>query len=304
MRIAVAGGNSFIGQRLTRILLSAGHEVVWLSHRVGRSALASEVSREVLFNPAEPETWAAEVSSAAVVVNLSGYPIADRWNSHTKQLMYESRIATTRVLAQQAARAYAAGGRPTALVNASAVGIYGDRGDDLLRESEPAGGDWLARLAADWEGATAEARSAGIRTVAVRTGIVLGDKGALPLMALAMRMFVGGPLGTGRQWFPWIHQDDVVALYQFAIESDTLSGAVNAVSPQAVRMAEFARAVGHALGRPSWLPVPYLGLRLVIGEAAASMLASMHVSAERALAAGFVFAHPDLSEALADLLAA
>jgi hypothetical protein len=305
MRIAIAGGNGFIGQELTGQLLEAGHEVVWLSHRPGRFPMRSGLT-EVAFDYASPESrassaWADQVAGSDVVVNLSGYPIVMRWNDERKRLLRESRLETAAALSDAMARA--AGRGPSAYVGASAVGYYGDAGDAVLPEDAAAGSDWLARLGLDWERATfAVGAATGVRTVAVRTGLVLGSEGLVPKMTLPARLFVGGPVGSGRQWTPWIHLDDIAGIYRFVIEHDTVSGPVNATAPNPVTMREFSRALGRALGRPSWFPVPTFMLRIVLGEVAPYMVYSQRPSAQKILEAGYEFRHATIDDALADVV--
>ncbi len=304
MHIAIAGGNGFIGRRLTEQLLAAGHEVVWLSHRPGRHRLAEGVT-EVVFEYMTPlgdgplPEWAEAVADADVVVNLSGYPIVMRWNDERKQLLRDSRVYTARALKEAIRRARGSGSGPSAYIGASAVGIYGDAGDAVLDESAPAGTDWLSQLGVAWERETfAVGEETGVRVVAVRTGLVLGSEGFLPKMALPAKLFVGGPVGSGRQWTPWIHADDIAGIYRFVIERDELSGAVNGTAPQPVTMREFSRALGRALHRPSWFPVPGFGLRIVLGEVAPYMVYSQRPTTQKLEDAGYEFAYPEVGPAL------
>jgi hypothetical protein len=304
MRIAIAGGNGFVGRALTARLLERGDEVVWLSHRPGRAAaLGFPTVAEHAFDPAATDSaWAAAVRDADAVVNLSGHPIASRWSPRVKELLRSSRVDTNRALATVLARAAEDDpAHPRTLVTASGIGIYGDRSDEVLAEDAAPGRDWLAQLAVTWE-AAADAGPA-VRVAAVRTGITLGSEGFLPKMLLPMRLFAGGPVGSGRQYLAWIHLDDLTGIYDHVLHTGGISGPVNACAPGVVTMREFARALGRVTRRPSWFPVPAPMLRLVLGEVAPYTLFSQRASAERIQDAGYTFLHPEVEGALRDAVA-
>lgn len=308
MRIVIAGGNGYIGRNLTRELLDAGHDVVWLSHHPGKAeALGFEPEEilDVIFEyHDETGSWVDVIADADAVVNLSGYPIATRWNTKVKHLIRESRIDTTRAIVdaiRMARSGELSSPGPKVLVNASAVGIYGDRAESKLYEDSGPGEDWLAQLAVDWEAEAFNAEELGVRVAAVRTGIVLGDEGFLPKLTLPMKLFVGGPIGPGTQWVSWVHIEDACGIFRYAIGNDSLSGPVN-TSPAPVTMHDLAQSVGHKLKRPTWMPIPTAMLRVVLGEVAPYTVFSQR-SEPRVLAdTNYPWRFPDLAPALDDLL--
>lgn len=303
MRVIVAGGTGFIGRALCRDLLLAGHEVAVLtrdaSRAMGRVPQGAGVAQ---WSPEQPEGLPQVLSDADAVVNLSGESIAaGRWTPAFKQRLIDSRVNSTRTLVQAIQQANP---RPKVLVNASAVGIYGDRGEEDLTEASPPGTGFPAELAVRWELAAEEAREAGVRVVKLRIGIVLGEGGgALEKMLLPFRFFVGGPFGSGRQWFPWVHLDDVTGLTLHALQDERVDGALNVVAPGIVRLGEFCKSLGKVLKRPSWLPVPGFALRLVAGELGETMLWSQKVVPQVALQSGYTFRYPEVEEALRAVLA-
>jgi uncharacterized protein (TIGR01777 family) len=293
MRVAVSGSHGLIGSALVGALRAEGHEVT----RLVRGAATGP--DEVRWDPVAGEIDQAGLEGHDAVVHLAGAGIGDRrWTAAYKREIRDSRVRGTALLAGALARLERP---PSVLVSGSAIGIYGDRGDEELDESSPPGTGFLAEVCRAWEEATTPAADAGIRVALARTGVVLArEGGALRRMALPFRFFVGGPLGSGRQWFSWISLADEVAAIRHVIETPSLTGPVNLVAPGCVRQREFARALGRAMRRPSWMAVPAVALRLAVGrELAAELLASQRVRPAALLASGYRFHHPTPDAALA-----
>jgi uncharacterized protein len=296
VKIVIAGGTGFLGRPLTRRLVADGHDVVTLT----RSAGSGPPGRAVVWSPdGAAGPWATAIDGADTVVNLAGEPIAGRrWSPSHKQEILDSRIRATRSLAAAIAHASRP---PSVFVSGSAVGYYGPLGDDVAVETTGAGTDFLAQVCRQWEAEATRAESSRTRVVCIRTGLALErDGGALPPMLPPFKFGVGGPVGSGRQYWSWIHRTDWIDLVRWAIRTDAASGALNATAPVPVRNAEFAHALGRALHRPSFMPAPAIALRLVLGEMADALL----LSGRRAVPAtaetlGFSFTYPRLDEALA-----
>jgi len=295
-RIVLTGGSGLIGRALTEELAGEGRELLVVSRAPERVAGLPAGARAIGW-----EELPASVDGAAAVVNLAGEPIAGgRWTEERKRRIVESRrrAADACVAALAAARA-----RPPVLLQASAVGYYGSRGDETLAETSPPGEGFLAETTAAWEEASAGAEALGVRRVVLRTGVVLDPRGgALAKMLPPFRLGLGGPLGSGRQWMPWIHRADQTAAIRFLLDRSDLAGPFVLAAPSPVRNREFGRALGRALGRPALLPAPALALRLLFGEMAEVVLGGQRVRPGRLLAAGFAFRFPELGGALADLL--
>jgi hypothetical protein len=306
MRIIVAGGTGFLGRALSHSLADSGHRVQILSRRLPAPAEPGP-ARQLEYISWTPDgsansSWASACSGADVIVNLAGESIAaGRWTEARKAQLRDSRILATRSLARFIAEAEQP---PAALVSASAIGFYGDRGSETLTEDAGPGGDFLAQLGTEWEKEALAAQGGRTRVVLLRTGIVLDPReGALAKMVTPFRLFAGGPFGSGRQYMSWIHRDDWVSLARWAVETPGVRGPLNLTAPDPVTNADFARALGRALHRPAVVPAPGFALKIILGEMAGPLLLhSQRVVPARALAGGFRFAHPDLDEALADLL--
>jgi uncharacterized protein len=298
MRVFITGATGFIGRSLTLRLLGTGHQVTaWVrDENRARSLLGSDVDL-VSINSSIGE----QISRAQAVINLAGEPvIAGRWTASRKREIVESRLNLTRAIATAIA---GASSRLAVLISASAVGYYGDRGDETVEDDATAGNDFLATLCRDWEAAALEAQKCGTRVFVPRIGIVLGtEEGALARMVLPFRFGAGGPIGSGRQYVPWIHIDDLVEVLVRALQDERLSGPLIAAAPNPVTSRQLARAIGVALHRPSVLPVPGLALRILLGEAGAYLLTGQRVRPRRLEQLGFVWRYPEIETALADIL--
>jgi uncharacterized protein (TIGR01777 family) len=288
MRVLLTGGTGFIGGAVAHALRSAGHDVTIVSRHPG-------------YVPAKSIAWdgvGAAMAETDAVVNLAGESLAaGRWTPARKTSIVASRVDATRAIVQAIA---ASPRRPAVLVNASAVGFYGARGDEALDESAAPGNDFLASVCRRWEAAAWEAKAYDVRVAALRFGVVVGPGGgALAKMLIPFRLCLGGPIGGGRQWMSWIHRDDAVGLVLAALERDAYAGPVNATAPAPVRNRDFAKALGQVLHRPAVLPTPGFALRLALGEMADMLLTGQRVVPAGATTAGYAFKHPSLAGALA-----
>lgn len=299
-RYVVAGGTGLIGRRLVAEWLAEGAEVTVLSRATEPAGLPAG-ARSARWDGRTVGAWTEQIDGAEAVVNLAGANVGEgRWSEARKRRLRSSRIEPTRALVDAIGRA---GRRPRALVQASAVGYYGDRGDEPLSEETARGRGFLPDLCRDWELASAEAEALGVRRVLLRTGVVLArEGGALAKMLPAFRLGVAGRLGDGRQWFPWIHLDDAVAAIRFLVARPDLRGPFNVTAPAPVSNAELTRELARACRRWAVVPVPEIALRLLFGEMAEVLLGGQRAVPERLTAAGFRFAHPELAGALAALL--
>jgi uncharacterized protein len=277
MKCIVSGGTGFIGRRVVERLRGNGHEVAVWSRRGSNASL----------------------DGMDAVIHLAGEPVAQRWNATVKQRILDSRVLGTRRLVDEMGRV---GAGPKVLVSASAIGYYGERGDEILTENSGPGEGFLADVCRGWEAEAGRAAQFDVRVMRLRIGFVLGKKGgALGKMVPAFKAGVGGKLGSGKQWMPWVHIDDVVEMFARAVESD-MSGVWNATAPNPVRNTEFTKELGRVLHRPAFFPVPGLALKIAFGEMGEHMLDSARVIPEAALTAGYRFRFSELGAALRDLL--
>jgi uncharacterized protein len=301
VKVVVAGGTGFVGRALTAALVSAGNEVLVLT----RSSRPLMGVRTTVWDPRDANGgWTAELRGADGVVNLCGASIGGgRWTSARKRELTTSRTGSTGALVQAIA-AIPAAERPRVLVNASGIDYYGNHpGDEVLDERGAPGDSFLARLCVAWEAAAARAEALGVRVVYIRTAFCVGRNApALRLLVLPFRLYAGGPLGNGRQWFPWIHLHDLAALYTLGLQREDVSGPLNAVAPNVPREREVAEAIGHVLHRPSLMPAPELALRLLLGEMADLLLHGRNAAPAKAEAVGFHFRYTDVRQALQQAL--
>ncbi|WHY83860.1 TIGR01777 family oxidoreductase [Neobacillus novalis] len=298
MRVVIAGGSGFIGQKLTDMLLSAGHQIVILTRKDMQPA-GNATYVKWLEEGTYPEK---EIKNADVFINLAGVSINDgRWTTNHQKQIYDSRMKATDELLRIIA---ALPDKPSVLINASAIGIYPASIHTIYTENSPEpANDFLGKTVLDWENKAKQAEADGIRVVFMRFGVVLGKEGgALPLMALPYKLFVGGTVGSGEQWVSWVHVMDVVRAIYFAIEHDKLSGPINVTSPSPIQMKDFGKTIGSVLHRPHWLPVPSFAMKIVLGQKSALVLEGQHVVPRVLLEERFEFLFPSLHNALEDLL--
>jgi uncharacterized protein len=305
VKIVIAGATGFIGSRLVKRLQQEGHNVLVLTRNTTFAqkvfpANAFPNVEIVGYQPTASGSWQDAIAGCDGVVNLAGEPIAEeRWTPEHKQKILNSRKLGTQKIVEAIAKANA---KPKVLVNASAIGYYGTSETATFDETSPSGNDFLAEVCQAWEAEASKVKDAGVRLVILRLGIILGMGGALAKMITPFKLFAGGPIGTGRQWFSWIHIDDLVNLILQALTNPAIEGVYNATAPNPVRMTDLSHTMGEVMHRPSWLPVPSFALEALLGDGAKVVLEGQQVLPKRTLDAGFDYQYPNLRSALTQIL--
>ena len=305
MKVAVAGATGFVGSRLVERLNAEGHSIIVFTRNVTKAEQAFPNSAYpslgiVAYNPTQSGAWQEKIAGCDGVVNLAGEAIAEtRWTPERKQSLMDSRKITTQKLVEAIA---SANPKPPVLVNASAIGFYGTSETATFDENSVAGNDFLAEVCQTWESEASKVKESGVRLVILRLGIVLGMGGALGKMLTPFKLFAGGPIGSGNQWFSWIHRDDLVSLILRTLTRPEMEGVFNATAPQPVRMAEMTTTLGQVMNRPSWLPVPSFALEAMLGDGAKVVLEGQEVLPKHTLADGFEYQYPTIKAALEEIL--
>lgn len=301
MKVAITGATGFVGRRLVEQLQAKGHQPLILTRNTASASRTFPNLEIVAYTPTESGSWQEAIAGCDAVVHLAGEPIAEsRWTPKHKQEILDSRKLSTQKIVEAIAKANP---KPRVLVNASAIGYYGTSETATFDENSPSGNDFLSEVCRNWETEAQKIKYADVRLVILRFGIILGNGGALTKMIPPFQLFAGGPLGTGNQWFSWIHRDDLVNLIIESLTRNDMEGVFNATAPNPVRMSEFCQVLGETLNRPSWLPVPSFALEALLGEGAKVVLEGQEVLPKRTISSGFNYQYPKLKEALAEILA-
>lgn len=300
MKVVITGATGFVGSRLVERLQAQGDQVLILTRNPDAAKRIFPNLEIVAYNPMQSGPWQKSMAGCDAVVNLAGEPIAEgRWTAERKQEILNSRKIGTQKIVEGINQANP---KPAVLVNASAIGYYGTSETATFDETSSAGNDFLAEVCQAWESEAENVKESGTRLVIPRIGIVLGKGGALAKMLPPFQLFIGGPIGTGQQWFSWVHRDDLVNLILSALRRPELEGAFNATAPNPVRMAQFCQTLGEVLNRPSWLPVPDFALELLLGEGSKVVLEGQQVFPKRTLDNGFEYQYPALKQALEEIV--
>lgn len=301
-RIIITGATGLIGKKLTNALINRGDEVIVFSRDAARAkSIFPKAIDYVEWNYRKPEEWKSKLENSDAVIHLAGINLfAKRWNNDFKKTVLESRKLSTNNLVEAI---ISVAKKTEVFISASGIGYYGDCGEAVLDETSPKGNDFLADVCDVWESEAKKIGDYGIRNVQIRTGLVLSpEDGVLKQMLLPFKLYIGGPLGNGNQWWSWLHIDDIVGIYLYALDNSQLQGPLNAASPNPVRMKEFANSFGKVLKRPSLFPVPKFVLKIVIGETAEVVTASQRVNVKKLFESGYKFRFEKLEDALRDLL--
>lgn len=305
MRVIITGGTGLIGRALANSLAQDKHEVVILSRNKNRAAGLASGVQVVEWDAKTAQGWGALADGAGAIINLAGESIAgegfppSRWTDERKKRIRDSRMSAGKAVLEAIT---AAQNKPAVLIQSSAVGYYGVHGDDDITEESPAGNDFLAGVCKDWEAVTASVEQMGVRRVVIRTGILFSTKGGvLPQLSLPFKLFVGGPIGSGRQQMPWIHIDDEVAAIRYLIDTPTTSGAFNLSAPEPLSNAALARVMGRVLGRPSFFLTPGFIFKIAFGELSTLLLDGQRAVPKRLQQVGFKFQYPQAEAALRDI---
>lgn len=297
MKIFITGGSGFVGTTLSQYLTEKGIAVVATGTSSRHPLQGADHFEYISADTTHKGEWQKRIPDADVVINLAGRNIFHYWTESYKKQIYDSRIMTTRHVVDAMKD-----NRPALLISTSAMGYYGDRGDDVLNEGQPPGNDFLAQVCVDWEREAMQARDKGARVVLMRFGVILGHGGALAKMIPAFKFFVGGPLGSGAHWFSWMHMNDLAAAVDFVIDNRDMEGPCNFCSPHPVRNRRFARILGQCLNRPSFFRAPAFALRMFMGEMGAAMLSSQRGRPGGLETSGFTFQYPGLEKALSSII--
>ena len=305
MKVAITGATGFVGSRLVQRLHAKGHQIVVLTRNTtfAQKVFPSEAFPNVeivAYTPNTSGSWQSVIASCDSVVNLAGEPIGEgRWTPERKQEILNSRKLGTQKIVEAITNANP---KPTLLINASAIGYYGTSETATFDETSLSGNDFLAQVCQIWEAEARKVKDVGVRLVILRFGIVLGNGGALDKMITPFKLFAGGPIGSGRQWFSWIHVDDLVSLILEALTKPEIEGVYNGTAPNPVRMADLSQTLGEVMNRPSWLPVPSFAIEALLGDGAIVVLEGQQVLPKRTLETGFEYKYPNLQSALTQII--